>query len=168
MVLLAATIVLPNVREPQTVRQTVPPWSNTGQGYEIYGYGIPSVTPGTDIRVNLTGFEPYALEYVLAPTVGTEILQPIAFGKVGGGPNYTFSGTAEGTYPLEMTINAYNGSGFTISYGGVWSPFDLLRVYFSPAVFLLTASLAATYYFGTRIPRQLAEEKVERELAEEG
>ena len=165
--LLAATLVLPNVRVPQTVQQSVPPWSTSQQDYQIYGYGIPSVTSGTYISVTLTGFKPYSLQYVLAPTIGNRILQPLAFGEVGSGPNFTFSGTAEGTYSLELTINAYSGSGFGIRYSGVWSPFDFLRVYFAPAVFLLAASLVATYYFGTRIPMQLAEEKVERELAGE-
>jgi hypothetical protein len=164
--LLASTLVLPNVREPEAAEQTVPPWSIAGQNYDIFGYGIPTVSNGTFISVSLSGFEPEELEYVLSPTAGINVLQPLAIGKVGDGPTFNFTATAQGVYPLELTIIAYNGSGFKISYSGVWSPFDFLRVYSAPAVFLLLAGAAGTYYFGTRIPRQLAEEKVEKELQE--
>jgi hypothetical protein len=164
--LLAATLVLPGVGEPQVVRQQIPPWQVTEVTYQIHGYGIPTVTPGTVISVTLSGFQPGELEYVLSPVVGNNVLQPLAFGKVGDGPDYNFTGTAQAAYSLEMTIIAYNGSGFNITFSGVWSPFDFLRVYTAPSVFLLTAGLAMTYYFGTRIPRQLAEEKVEAELEE--
>ena len=163
-VLLASTLVLPNVREPEAAQQTVPPWAIAGQNYDIFGYGIPTVSNGTFISVSLSGFEPQELEYVLSPTAGINVLQPLAIGKVGDGPTLNFTAIAQGDYPLELTIIAYNGSGFKISYSGVWSPFDFLRVYSAPAVFLLLAGIAGTYYFGTRIPRQIAEEKVEREL----
>jgi hypothetical protein len=167
VVLLVSTLALPDVKEPEAAQATVPPTPNPPGGYEIYGYGIPPVENGTVISVSLSGFVPGMLQYTLSPTVGNLVLTAIAYGQVGDGPTYNFSATAEGAYSLELMVVAYNGSGFSIRYMGVWSPFDFLLVYTSPAVFILLAGLAGTYYFGTRIPKQLAEEKVQRELDKE-
>lgn len=169
VVVLGATLVLPEVKSPQTVHGTVPTWAATPQqSDQNHGYGIPPVVPGSSVNVTLSGFEPRQLEYSLSPTIGNTVLPAIALGKVGDGPTFSFEETVSQGYSLELTIISYNGSGFTISLSGVWSPYDLLRVYTAPAIFLLTASLLATYYFGTRIPRQLAEEKVEAELEAQG
>ena len=168
VVLLGATLLLPGVKLPETERQIVPSWVVTPQqNYQIFGYGIPPVATGTSINVTFHGFQPAQLEYSLSPTNGNEVLTPLAFGEVGGGPEYSFAVTAAQSYSLELTIIAHNGTGYSITIAGVWSPFDWLPVYLSPAVFLLAASLTATYYFGTRIPKQLAEEKVEAELKAE-
>jgi hypothetical protein len=166
-ILLVATLTLPGVRTPQTAGQTIPSLPGAVPNPQIYGYGIPTVTSGSLVNVTLTGFVPYSLEYTLSPTKGDLLETAIAVGSVGNSSTYSFTATAQGTYPLELFILDYNGSGFTISYSGTWSPFDFLPVYTSPAIFLIFASLAATYYFGTRIPRQRNEEKVEAELREE-
>jgi hypothetical protein len=168
-VLLVATLTLPGVRTPQSAGETVPYTPGAvSRSYLIYGFGIPTVTNGSQVNVTLSGFRPYSLEYTLSPTNGILLLRAIAGpGIVGNSSVYSFTATAQGTYPLELQIIAYNGSGFTISYSGTWSPFDFLPVYASPAVFLIFASLAGTYYFGTRIPRQRNEEKVDAELEEE-
>ncbi|MDE1858792.1 MAG: hypothetical protein KGI26_06985 [Thaumarchaeota archaeon] len=164
--LLLLTLTLPQYKVPETATQVVPPTANPPGGYMIYGYGIPPVVEGSTISVALSGFGPRLLEYSLAPTQGNLILNPIAFGRVGDGPAENFSAIAGGNYALELSIIAYNGTGFTIAYHGIWSPYDFLVVYISPAVFLVAASLAGTYYFGTRIPRQRNEERVEAELRE--
>ena len=167
-VLLVATFILPGIRLPEVAGQTVPYTSGPVPSYQIYGYGIPTVSSGSSVNVTLSGFRPYSLEYTLSPTKGVLLLNAIAGpATVGNASTYSFTATAQATYPLELQIIAYNGSGFTITYGGTWSPFDFLPVYTSPAVFVIFASLAATYYFGTRIPRQRNEEKVEAELEEE-
>jgi len=166
--LLVATFTLPGVRLLESAGQTVPYAQGPVPSYQIYGYGIPTVSNGSLVNVTLTGFRPYSLQYTLSPTRGNLMLNAIAGpGSVGNSTTYSFAATAHGTYPLELYIVAYNGSGFTIRYSGTWSPFDFLPVYTSPAVFLIFASLAGVYYFGTRIPRQRNEEKVEAELEEE-
>ena len=165
--LLVLTLTLPTVKEPQLVSRQVPPTVNPPGGYEIHGYGIPPVATASTINVTLSGFEPGHLQYSMAPTEGNLILTPIAFGEAGDAPVFSFSAIAGGNYPLELTIIAYNGSGYSITYSGVWSPFDFLLVYTSPAVFLVASGLAATYYFGTRVPRQLNEEEVQAELERE-
>ncbi|MDE1853716.1 MAG: hypothetical protein KGI38_08220 [Thaumarchaeota archaeon] len=164
VVFLAATIVLPGVKLPQTVQRTVPAIPTPAPQYQIYGYGIPPVLLGSTINVTLSGFAPKGLEYSLAPTLGSGSTTPLAIGKVGSGQVYSFASIAEESYSLELQIIAYNGSGFSIRYSGVWSPYDVLQVYFIPAIFLVTASAAATYYFNTRVPQQLRDEKVEAEL----
>jgi hypothetical protein len=164
VVFLAATLGLPGVKLPQTVQQTVPATPPPAPEYQIYGYGIPPVLLGSTINVTLSGFNPHGLEYSLAPTLGSVSITPLAIGKVGSGPVYSFASTAEESYSLELQIIAFNGSGFSIRYGGVWSPYDVLQGYITPAIFLVIASAAATYYFNTRIPRQLIDEKVEAEL----
>jgi hypothetical protein len=131
----------------------------------LFGYGVPSVPQGSEFNVSLSGYYPRSLVYTLSPTVGNQVLTALALGRVGNQSSYSFGAAAQGTYSLELLIIAYNGTGFTISYSGVWSPFDPLKVYTAPSIFLIMAGLAATYYFGTRIPRQLREEEVERELA---
>ena len=166
-VLLASTLVLPDVKGPQTVQQTVPPWDSSSLNNQIFGYGIPPVVQGSVINVTLSGFEPRQINYALFPTVGDVYLQPLAADRVGGGPSYSFAAIAQESYSLELMITAYNGSGYTIRYSGVWASFDFLLVYTTPAVFLFIASIAATYYFGTKIPRQLAEDRVHAELEEE-
>ena len=163
---LVATLLLPLLRLPETVQTVEPSSSNSSQSYQVYGYGIPPVNQGTIINVTLSAYKPYTLEYSLSPTIGNKVLAAISLGKVGSSPATSFAATAAGTYSLELTVIAYNGSGFHILYTGVWSPFNDLGVYIAPAVFLVAASLAAFYYFGTRIGRQLNEEQVERELEE--
>ena len=166
-ILLVATLALPGVRTPQTAGQTIPASPGSVPNPQIYGYGIPTVSSGSVVIVTLSGFVPYSLQYTLSPTKGDLLETAIAAGGVGNSSVYSFTATARGTSPLELFILDYNGSGFKISYSGTWSPFDFLPVYTSPAIFLILASLAATYYFGTRIPRQRNEEKVEAELEEE-
>ncbi len=161
--LLVSTLLLPYVKLPETVQSTVPPFSPP-TGYQVSGFGIPPVVAGTQISVTISGYQARELQYTLSPVEGNRVLPPLAFGQVGNGSDYSFSGTAADSYGLELTIIAYNGSGFTIRYSGTWSPFDPLGVYIAPAVFATAGSLAAFYYFGTRIGRQLAEEKVEEEL----
>ncbi len=164
VVLLAATLTLPNFRFPQSAEQVVSA-SPGASGYQIHGFGIPTVTPGTQFTVALSGFESGRLQYSLSPTVGNRVLPALSYGRPTTS-NYTFTVIAADAYSLELSIITYNGTGFTVRYSGVWSPFDFLAVYLAPAVFLIAASLVSFYYFGTRIPRQLNEEAVARELEE--
>lgn len=165
VVFLVATLLLPTIKEPQTVQAEVAP-SSSVQGSRVFGYGIPTVENGSAINVTLSDFEPQDVEYYLTPTVGNNVLSALALGKVGDTPTSSFVVNAQGTYSLELTIIAYNGSGFALTYSASWSPYSILGVYITPGVFLVAASLASTYYYGTRIERQHNEEKVEKELEE--
>lgn len=163
-ILLVGTLVLPYVKSPQTVEHSASPWTGPPGSYQLYGYGIPPVDKGSSISVVISGYTPEELEYSLTPTMGNLLLPALASGGAGNGSTLSLTVKAQDAYSLELMIIAYNGSGFRVSYSGVWSPFNDLPVYTSPAVFLLAASLVGVYYFGTLIPRQLAEEKVEEEL----
>jgi len=165
VVLLVATLLLPTMKEPQMVRVEVPP-STDLQGSRVFGYGIPTVDNGSVINATLSGYKPEDVEYYLSPTVGNTVLTALVIGKVGSGPTSSFFVNAHGTYSLELTIIAYNGSGFALSYSATWSPYSTLNVYVTPGVFLVAASLASTYYYGTRIERQHNEERVQKELEE--
>ncbi len=164
---LASTLLLPYAKVPEMVQQSVPAFSPP-TGYQVYGFGIPPVAGGTKVDVTISGYQPYDLQYTLSPTEGNKVLPPLAFGRAGNGSDFSFSVTAADSYELELMIIAYNGTGFAVQYGGTWSPFDEFKFYVAPAVFLTAASLAAFYYFGTRISAQLSEEKVERELEQAG
>ncbi len=161
--LLISTLLLPYIKLPETLQRTVPPFTPP-TGYQVTGFGIPPVVAGTQVSVTISGYQAHDLQYTLSPVEGNRVLPPLAFGEVGNGSDYTFSGTAADSYGLELMIIAYNGSGFSVRYSGTWSPFDPLTVYIAPAVFATAGSAVAFYYFGTRIGRQLAEEKVEEEL----
>jgi hypothetical protein len=163
--LIVATIFLPDVKVPQEVDRAVAA-APGASGSEIYGFGVPAVKGGTVFNVTLSGFAPRSLEYSLSQIQGDRVLPPLAFGKVGNGPSYSFQTLVNGSDTLELYLIAYNGTAFEVKYNGVWSPFDFLLVYFAPAVFLLMVGLAGVYYFGTRIPKQRNEEAVERELEE--
>ena len=162
--LIVSTVFLPDLKVPQTVDRTIAV-APGGSGSEIYGFGVPPVSPGTVFNVTLTGFAPASVEYSLSPLQGNRVLPPLAFGKVGNQARDSFQVVVNGSDPLELYLIAYNGTGFEVRYNGVWSPFDFVAVYFAPAVFLLMVGVAAAYYFGTRIPKQRSEEAVERELA---
>ncbi len=160
---LASTLLLPYVKVPETVQRSVPGFTPP-TGYQVYGFGIPPVAGGTEVDVTISGYKAFDLQYTLSPVEGNIMLPSLAFGRVGNGSDYSFSATAADSYELELTIIAYNGSGFSVHYSGTWSPFDEFKFYVAPAVFLAAASLVAFYYFGTRVGAQLSEEKVEREL----
>ena len=166
VVFLFATIALPYVKLPESAEQTVAQVTVDPPAYQVFGYGIPPVSAGSHVTVTLTGYTPFKVQYSLSPTAGNILLPALASGRAGNGSAVTFIVSAANDYALELTLIAYNGSGFTVRYSGVWSPFNDFNVYTAPAFFLLTASLAATYYFGTRIGKQLNEEQVERELRE--
>ena len=161
---VASTLILPQVKLPQTAEDSVAPVPGA-TGYQIHGYGIPPVQAGTGVTVGFSGYAPGGVVYSLTPTLGSRSITPLAFGRLLVS-NYSFTVTAQDSYPLELAITAYNGSGYTVRYSGVWSPFDFVSVYFIPALFLFVASVAWAYYSGTRIARQLNEEAVERELGE--
>ena len=164
LVLLAVTLVFPHIKTPQSFSQTVPQ-SQGFIGYQLHGYGVPAVSAGSTFTVALTGFVPGHLEYSLSPTAGNTVLAALSYGKPYTS-NYSFEAVVPGGNSLELSIIAYNGTGYALTYSGVWSPFDFLATYTFPAVFLVMASFVAAYYFGTRIPRQLNEEAVVRELEE--
>ncbi len=161
---MVATITLPQIRLPQSELHVVPA-APSASGYQIYGYGVPTVSDGSLFSVKLSGYTPGLLQYSLTSVAGNSVVAVLSSGRPSTS-NSSFTVVARGGYSLEFSVIAYNGTGYTLEYSGVWSPFDFLAVYFAPAVFLIIASLAAAYYFGTRIPRQLNEEAVEKELEE--
>lgn len=164
--LLVATLTLPQIKTPQSSESVVPPIPGY-TGYQIYGYGIPPVSEGSQVTVRLSGYTPGDVYLSLSPTEGNSVLPALPCGRPVTA-DYSCSVVVGGAYSLELSIIAYNGTGYTVTYSGTWALFDFLGVYFAPAVFLIIASLISAYYFGTRIPRQLNEESVEAELEAAG
>lgn len=165
--LLFATLVLPTLKYPETASGSLPAVPGKTPSYQLVWYNIPPVQPGTLVNVTLSGFNPGSLEVSLSPLVGDSILPALYYVTVGNQSTYSFSTLVTHSYSLQIIVVSYNGTGYTVRYSGVWSPFSDLGVYTAPAVFVIIASGLAAYYYGTRIKREEAEEAVNRELRDE-
>lgn len=165
LVFLASTLILPYVKFPESVNYSVAASHPAGETPRFYD--VPPVDSGTPVYVTFTGFQPEGLQFALSPVQGNTLLRSLALGTVGGGNNYNFSVVPRVTAELRLLVISFNGSGYTVQISSSWSPYYDLRVYTSPAVFLVVASGLASYYYRQMIPKQRAEEKVEEELRAE-
>jgi hypothetical protein len=165
VVFLILAFVLPAVKLPEVQTYVHQP-NPQSTGSDIEGVGIPTVNSGTKVTVSFTGFKPGSLEVDLLPVVGNQFLAALFAGRAGNGSVYGFTVTANGTYSLELLVIAFNGTGYSMQYGATWSPFDPMRVYIAPTVFVIAMSAAGVYYFRIAAQRQSEEERVVKEVEE--
>ncbi len=153
LLLLAATIVLPNVKTDQKILAEGPVTPYDGANYTISGYFIPPVDRGTNITILLTGYEPGKLELSFFPTQDHAV-QPAASPLISianlTAPASRASVTSPDSQPYGILISSFNRTSFLLQVDSIWSPYYDLAGYVPPAVFVLIASSLSASYFARR------------------
>ncbi len=162
---LFLTLVLPEVRSPQTANYAGPTTSYYDSTTVLSGYFLPPINKGDLIRISLSNFSRHSIVISLFPASPGNFapVGPLLLQELPDGTNFTSILESTGTQSYGLFVVSYNRTTFSLRIQSNWSPFYVLNTYVVPAVFLVMVTGAAAYYNIYAEKRWRSEQRAVRE-----
>ncbi len=146
---LFLTLVLPEVRSPQTATYSGPTTSYHNSTTVLSGYFLPPINKGDLIQVSVSNFSRHSVVISLFPASPGNFapVGPLLLQEIPDGTNFASTLESTGTQSYGLFVVSYNRTTFSLRIQSNWSPFYVLHTYVVPAVFLVIATGAAAYYY---------------------
>lgn len=158
-----SAILLPYLKEEQSVVWSGPSVPYGRGNYTISGYLVPPVDAGEPVSISVYGYSPGSVDITVFAAKGGDLVPdgpPIVSYTRLSNSSYTRVVVSNRTASYGILVNSYNGTSFFLRVDSRWSPFyNRLSAYLAAGVFMVLSGAFGAYYFRTVREKERMEEE---------